>query len=105
RAVPLMAREVEVVHGAQTCDALLPCRTEALVCAVHVAKMGLAAAFGHHLAVDDRRLPGDALPGPVGVPGKSALVRVMAARLAVPVEIRQSIELRVAVGIVLVHDV
>ena len=80
-AVAPVAREVEVVHGAQVGDARLPRRVEALVGAVHVAEMRLAAALRHDLAVDDRRLPGDALPGAVGVPGQRALVGVLAVGL------------------------
>ena len=67
--------------------------------------MRLAAALRHDLAVDDRGLPGHALPGAVGVPRERALVRVVAGRLAVRVEVREPVELRVAVGVVLVHHV
>ncbi len=67
--------------------------------------MGLTAALRHDLAVDDRGLPGHALPGAVGVPGERALVRVVAGRPAVRVEVREPVELRVAVGVVLVHHV
>src|SRR5206468_880648 len=41
----------------------------------------------------------------VGVPGERALVGVLAARIAVLVEIRESIKLREAVGVILVHHV
>ena len=78
---------------------------EPLVGAVHVAEVGLAAALGHHLAVNDRRLTGHALPRAIGVPGERALVRMAAARPALLVEVREAVELGIAVGVILVHDV
>ena len=48
---------------------------ETLVRAVHVAEVRLAADVGHDLAVNDRRLAGDARPRAVGVPLERTLVR------------------------------
>src|SRR5687768_4850161 len=53
-----VAREIQVVHGAQTREARLPPRIRAVVGAIHVAKMRLPAALRHDLAVNDRRLDG-----------------------------------------------
>src|SRR4051794_16949069 len=100
-----VAREIEVVQGPEARDARFPCRTEALVSAIHVAEMGFAAALRHHFAVDDRRLPGDPLPGSVGMPSERALVGMMPAGPALPVEVGEAVELGIAVGVVLVHHV
>ena len=104
-AVAARAREVEVVDGAQAGDALLPRVAQPLVGAVHVAEVRLAAGLGNDLAVDDRRLAGDAPPRAVGVPVQRALVGMLAVGLAVGVEVRQPVQLREAVGVVHRHHV
>ena len=100
-----VAGKIQVVHGTQIGDARLPRRAQPLIGAIHVAEMRLAAAFGHYLAVNDRRLTGHALPGAVGVPGERPLVGMAPARLAVLIEVRQAVEFRMAVGVILVHHV
>src|SRR5215813_5329672 len=89
-AVAPVAREIEVMHGPQAGNARFPLRREPLVGAVHVAEMRLAArtALGHHLAVNDRGLSRDALPGTVGVPRERALVGMLAVRAPLFVEVR-----------------
>ena len=104
-AVAARAREVEVVHGAQAGDALLPLRRQTLVGAVHVAEVRLAADSGHHFAVDDRRLARHAPPGTIGMPGERALVGMASVRIAVLVEIRQPVQLGKAVGVIHGHHV
>src|SRR5436190_19393501 len=58
-----------------------------------------------HLAVDDRRLTGDALPRAISVPMERAPIRMPAVGLALLVEVREAIELRETVGVVLAHHV
>src|SRR5258706_9615068 len=71
---------------------------------VHVAELGLAAALRHDLAVDEGGLTGDSLPGSVGMPRERALVGMASVRPAVLVQVREAIELREPVGVILVHD-
>jgi len=60
--VPAGAREIQIVDSAQIRYAFFPCRAEPLVSAIQVAEMRLAAFARNDLGVDDRGLPGDALP-------------------------------------------
>ena len=78
---------------------------EPLVGAVHVAEVRLAAGLGDDLAVDDRRLAGDAPPRAVGVPVQRPLVGVLAVGLAVGVEVGEPVQLGKAVGVVHRHHV
>src|SRR5205807_9524143 len=98
-AVTPAARKIEIVHGAQVVDTCFPSGIEALIRAVHVAEMRLATLRRHHLAIDDRRLSGDALPRPVRMPMQRSPVRMAAVGLAVFIEIRESIELGKAVSV------
>src|SRR2546426_1122489 len=93
------------MHRTQVGDARFPCGIEAFIGTVHIGKMRLSAALGYHLAIDDRRLASNATPRSVGVPGECALVRMFPVRLSMLVEIRESIELGIAIGVILVHYV
>src|SRR5271167_672142 len=95
------ARKIQVMHRAQVGDTRLPARIEAFVRTVHIAEMRLAPGLRHDFTVDDRRLAGDPTPGAVRVPDQRTLVGVLTVRLAVLVEIRQPIELRTTVGVIL----
>ena len=97
------AGKVEVVQRTHRGNARFPGRAQALVSAVHVAKMGLTTHSGHQHAINDRRLAGHPRPGAVGVPSQRALVRVLAVGLACLIKVRQPVQLRVAVSVVLRH--
>src|SRR6266446_1907652 len=97
------ARKIQVMHGTQVGDTRFPSGIEPLVSAVHVTEMRFPAALGYDLAVDDGRLPRDSTPRTVRVPGERTFVRMPAGGLPVFIEIRESIELRVTIRVVLVH--
>ena len=67
--------------------------------------MGFAAARRDLFAVDDCRLPGDALPRSVGVPVQRAAIRMVSVRISIRVEIRETIKLGKTVGVILAHHV
>ena len=67
--------------------------------------MRFAAFAGDDLGVNDRGLAGDALPRAVGMPRQRALVGMLAVRVAVRIEVGEAVQLRIAIGVVLVHHV
>src|SRR5258708_7884822 len=104
-AVTARPGEIQVMHGAQGGDARLPRRIEAFIGPVHVAEVRLSAALRDNFAIDHGRLARDPAPGAVGMPCERALVGMPAVRIPVLVEVRETIKLRMAIGVILAHHV
>src|SRR5277367_227231 len=93
------------MHRTQVGYACLPSGAQALISPIHVAEMRLAAAFGDDFTIDDRRLTGDSAPGTIRVPFERAFVRVPTVWISILIEVRESIQFRVTIGVILVHHV
>src|ERR1019366_9673930 len=76
-----------------------------LVGALHVAEMRFAANLRNDFAIDDRRLTGHSTPRAVGVPMKRSLVRMLAIRAPLIIEIGESVQLGKTISVILAHHV
>ena len=95
-AVAAGARKVEIVHGAAAFDLRLRRRGQQIVSRIHVGEFGFAALGRHDLRIHHRRLAGALAPRTIGMPIERALVRMLAAWIAVLVEVRQHVDFRMA---------
>ena len=103
-AVAARAREIEIVDGVASLDRRPDRGGQQLVGGIHVGEFGFAAFARHDLRIHHGGLAGALLPGAVGVPKERAAIRMLAARIAVLVEVGQHVDFRVLLVAVILAE-
>ena len=89
------AREVEIVDGAATLNPGFHRRGQQIIGRIHIRKFSFPADLRHNFRIHHRCLPGALTPRAVSVPIQRPPIRVLAARIAVLVEVGQHVDFRV----------
>src|SRR5262245_20165827 len=93
-AVAARARKVKIMDRAAAFDFALHSGRQQVIGGIHVSELGFSTHVRHNLRVHHGCLSGALFPGAIGVPVQRASVRMLAARIAVLVEIGKHVDFR-----------